>query len=448
MSGFPWLPLGYALSKGAVGRLLEEGDGYQIVQNRGLDSVFLLIENGTLVARAINQFDVSAAFDRNEFGGKEISSAVFEKGMQPIVIREWPKQIGLLTPPDAARIAQSIVRLRRSLPTAEIATSLFLPALDMCLPVKEAAAREDLRSLAFLLLVGGAPAEFRGVESVRSLNSWLTVEEIQEFFAAFDVSAEEPRAQSAPLDLNSFSLPGRPELESFFLEYVLEPTADRERYQAFGVKMPNGILLYGPPGSGKSHTVKKLVTTLGWPLFEIDLGSMGSPFIHQTSVALKKAFDEAKRSAPALIVLEEIDALATSRGPMMHDHKVEEVAELLRLVETAGENKILVIATTNRVEALDPAIRRKGRFDHAIEVGYPTEPEVRAAIDSLLNERPHKHINKLDRVARSLAGRPMSDVAWVVNESARLAARAKKTAIEEDDVLTALKSLKIDLAVA
>jgi ATP-dependent Zn protease len=177
-------------------------------------------------------------------------------------------------------------------------------------------------------------------------------------------------------------------------------------------------------------------------MLEINLGSLGSAFIHQTSVALRKTFDEAKRKAPALIVLEEIDALAASRSPMTQDHKVEEVTELLRLVESASKNGILVVATTNRKDALDPAILRKGRFDHAIEVDYPTAEEVFATLDSMLNDRPHKEIQNLNQLSIKLAGRPMSDVAWVMNEAARLAARGKKDAIDETDLFAALGRLK------
>jgi ATP-dependent 26S proteasome regulatory subunit len=207
--------------------------------------------------------------------------------------------------------------------------------------------------------------------------------------------------------------------------------------------MPNGVLLYGPPGSGKSYAVGRLRTALGWPIFEIELSALGSPFIHQTSVALRKTFEQAKFKSPALIVLEEIDAVASARGPMTHDHKIEEVSELLRLVESASENNILVVATTNRREALDPAILRKGRFDHAIELGYPTDDEVCAALDGLLNDRPHRDIPNLKQLAGKLAGRPMSDIAWVVNEAARLAARAKKDAIDEIDLFSALKRLNV-----
>jgi cell division protease FtsH len=91
----------------------------------------------------------------------------------------------------------------------------------------------------------------------------------------------------------------------------------------------------------------------------------------------------------SLIVLEEVDALAPARGPLTHDHKVEEIVELLRMVESASESGVLFIATTNRKKALDPALLRRGRFDRAIEVGYPSAEEVRAALVEILSERPH-----------------------------------------------------------
>src|SRR5206468_2596234 len=155
------------------------------------------------------------------------------------------------------------------------------------------------------------------------------------------VDIDQAKAQRQLTDPAPFALPGRPELERFFREYILEPSLDRKRYEALGVKMPNGILLYGPPGSGKSHAIGKLRLALGWPTLEINLGAMGSPFIHQTSVALRRAFDDAKSKAPSLVLLEEIDALASVRRPVTHDYKVEEVTELLGLLERASANNIL-----------------------------------------------------------------------------------------------------------
>jgi ATP-dependent Zn protease len=156
---------------------------------------------------------------------------------------------------------------------------------------------------------------------------------------------------------------------------------------------------------------------------------------------MRKAFEEAKRNAPSLLILEEIDAVASARGPMSHDHKVEELTEILRMVESAAKNGVLVLATTNRREALDPAILRKGRFDHSVHVDYPTQEEVELALQGMLKDRPHD-LPDLSAASRSLAGRPMSDAAWVVNEAARITARAKQDRITEAFLQDALNRLR------
>lgn len=104
---------------------------------------------------------------------------------------------------------------------------------------------------------------------------------------------------------------------------------------------------------------------------------------------MRKTFEQAKRSALSLLILEEIDAVAPARGPMSHVHKVEELTEILRMIESAAKNGILVLATTNRREALDPALLRKGRFDHSVHVDYPTKEEVELALQGMLKDRPH-----------------------------------------------------------
>lgn len=444
MSDFPWFPLGFGIPGCAIGPLRKEDDGYQIIATRGGDKVALVVESESLVGNALQKAmaSVICGVSSFEFAGRSYLSRVFEKEEQPVVLRDWPKIKGFPTSSEIAGLSEAIRRLRDGYPKADVGRALYLPTFLECLPVAEVQ-KQNLRSLAIDVLVAGAPISTINLVSIRSVNPWLLPEEIENFLGALgiaDIAAV--GREGGGIDVASFTLPGRPKLETFFREYVLEPSADRKRYASFGVTMPNGILLYGPPGSGKSHTVKKLGAALGWPIFEFDLGAMGSPFIHQTSRELRNVFDEAKRNAPSLIILEEVDALAGSRGPMMNEHKVEEVAELLRLVETASENNILVIATTNRRDSLDPAILRRGRFDHMFEVAYPDREEVRTAIDAMLNDRPHRDIPNLEQLATKLANRPMSDIAWVINEAARLATRGKKDAIDEIDLFSAFERLQ------
>jgi cell division protease FtsH len=444
MSGFPWLPLGTRLPHGAVGRLSFEGPGYQVVEDRMGEGVHLLLESGGLAATGVERLLGPAGhpFEPFGFGTRSYLVASFRSD-EVAAVHDVPKRFGLPTSGDVALLAASIKRLRAEFPDIDVGSALLVRTFG-ALPTQAKTDGQDLRALALDILLAGTRVARTDVESIRSINSWLTPREIEDFLAVFDVDVEPASPSRGVIDPRAFALPGRPELERFLRDYILDPAKDPARYAALKVAMPNGVLLHGPTGSGKSHAVAKLVAALGWPVIELDFGKIGSPLVHQTTVAIRGAFDEAKRNAPAVVAIEEIDAMAGSRGPLTHDHKVEEVSELLRMVESAAKHNILVIATTNRIEALDPAMRRKGRFDHAIEVGYPNADEVHAVLRALLDERPHRDIRNLGEISVRLAGRPISDVAWVVNEAARIAARAGKEAIDDLDLFAALKNLKRD----
>ena len=306
------------------------------------------------------------------------------KAEEPVPVSQWPKRFGLPTAADIRGMSKAISALRQQDPRAEVGSALFVPSIDTCLPARNADRPEDMRRLAAQVLVASSQNPALDVGSIRGTNPWVSAQDIGVFLEALGIpDVQEP---AAPED---FALPGRPALEAFFREYVIEPSADRARYEVLRVQLPNGILLYGPPGSGKTHAVDTLVAALRRPVFRLDLGAIGSPFIHQTTVQMRKAFEQAKQSAPSLLILEEIDAVAPARGPMSHDHKVEELTEILRMIESASKNGVLVLATTNRRDALDPAILRKGRFDHSVHVDYPTRAEVELALRGMLKDRPH-----------------------------------------------------------
>jgi cell division protease FtsH len=442
MSDFPWFPFGHRIPGGATGPLRRDGPGFQIIGMQDPGQLALVVDAASFMGQAVTSLSpptVPSAMSFT-FGGKAYLSWIFRKEEQPVAIRDCAKSRGLPNSSELDGLAGAVRALRDRFPNAEIASALYLPATQQCLPVAPREKREDLRALAIEVLTGGASIVTPDAASVRAVNNWILPEDITTFMTALGVD-ENTGSAPPPADPGSFSLPGRPRLERLFREYVIEPYADRDRYAALGVQRPNGILLYGPPGSGKTYAVGKLRAALGWSCYEIALGAMGSPFIHQTSVALRQTFTEAQRNAPAIILMEEVDALATSRVGETQSYKTEEVAELLRLVETASANNILVIGTTNRRDSLDPAILRKGRFDLQEEVGYPDQAEVKDALQSMLRERPHGTLSNVDKLAGDLANRPMSDVSWVINEAARLAARGKKAAIDEIDLFSAASRL-------
>jgi cell division protease FtsH len=437
MTAFPWFPIGHQIACGRVGRLRAEGVGYQVLHDQSSERLMLVIASDSSDGKGVTASSVGRKFEGVDFGGRSFLAISMSKAEEPVPVLQWPKRFGLPTSPDIKAIGKAISDLRQRDPQAEVGSALFVPSIEVCLPVKRSDRPEDLKRLAAQVLVGSGQISSLDIGSVRGLNPWVSAQDIEFFLEALGIS--EVLEPPAPED---FSLPGRPDLEAFFREYVIEPSADPARYDALRVQLPNGILLYGPPGSGKTHAVDTLVAALRRPVFRLELGAIGSPFIHQTAASMRKAFEQAMRSAPSLLVLEEIDAVAPARGPMSHDHKVEELTEILRMIESASRNGVLVLATTNRREALDPAILRKGRFDHSVHVDYPTQEEVELALRGMLKDRPHD-LGDLSTPSEALAGRPMSDVAWVVNEAARLTARAKRDMIKEADLSEALGRLQM-----
>jgi cell division protease FtsH len=446
---FPWLPIGVSVAPGiTIGRVVDDRPDHQLIRAREGEFLILLIAANTPLAMACTSTTDNVGkvvFHPLAFGDNSYMAGVFAEDDAPIHVGNMPQRPGSVTSNEAALLAAALADLARREPLARWETALFFPALGRCIAT-ESTKGEDRRTLAIRLLTSGIADASLSPTQVRAINQWLTLDDIERFMNRLGLVADRPAKDSkddrgAPAMATEFALPGRPELEKLFREYVIDYFRDRERYQAMGVKPPGGILLHGPPGSGKSFAAKKLAEYLGWSIFEIDIGRVGSPYIHQTSVQLRRTFDAAAAKTPALVILDEFDALASERSGAFHDHKIEEVAEMLRLIEAASERGILVVATTNRKDAIDPAMLRRGRFDHVVEVGYPTADDVRAALETLLAERPHAASLNLDKAAEKLQNRPMSDIGWVVNEAARLAVKANKNEIDDICLFRAVSKL-------
>ena len=176
-----------------------------------------------------------------------------------------------------------------------------------------------------------------------------------------------------------------------------------------------------------------MIEYLGWPSFQIDASSVASPYIHETSRKVSEMFERAMQNAPSVLVIDEMEAFLADRetGSGVSHHRVEEVAEFLRRIPEAAKNEVLIVAMTNRMEMIDPAIMRRGRFDHVIKVDYADKDEVLALLGKLLATLPNDGTVALEPLSRKLAGRPLSDVTFVVREGARLAVRAGATSSDK-----------------
>jgi SpoVK/Ycf46/Vps4 family AAA+-type ATPase len=249
--------------------------------------------------------------------------------------------------------------------------------------------------------------------------------------------------ESVGLADQPFSLPGRSELESFINEHVVDIIREPLRYQTLGIGFPSGIVLHGPPGSGKTFAVEKLTEYLGWPVFKIEASTIASPYIHETSHKVSSVFEHAIKHAPSVLIIDEMEAFLASRelGGEVNHHRLEELSEFLRRIPEAVSSRVLVLATTNRIDLVDPAILRRGRFDHVVEVANATRQEVLHLLQALLKDIPREDDIECEHFANELAGRPLSDVAYTVREAARLAARRERSSIDFQSMTDALHSV-------
>ncbi len=240
-----------------------------------------------------------------------------------------------------------------------------------------------------------------------------------------------------------FSLPGRPALEKFFREEILDVIDREEEYKRFGVGFPGATLFYGPSGSGKTFAVEKLAEYLGWPVLRINSGSVGSKWVHETSRKISEIFDLAIRKAPSILIIDEMEAFLSSRESARGSAEIhlEEVGEFLRRIPDAAANHVLLFGMTNMPDSIDKAIMRKGRFDHIIEVGMPSAAEVKAVLESVLRDLPVQGNLNLDQLSEQLAGRPLSDVTFVISEAGRISVRRRQNEIDSSALQEAVRLL-------
>ncbi len=236
---------------------------------------------------------------------------------------------------------------------------------------------------------------------------------------------------------------GMQKLKDLLLREVIAPIRDPEQFSRYGLSIPNGILLYGPPGCGKTYIARQLAEELGHNFVEVIPSEIASPYIHQSVMRIREIFEDAKAQAPTIIFIDEFEALVPSRSELggHQQFKSEEVNEFLAHLNSCSENRVFVIAATNRPHMIDTAVRRTGRLDKLIYVGPPDE-EARSDMLALhLKGRPVSNLLSLDSLAKQLSGYSASDLRFLVDEAARSALNFRRD-ISDEDVATARRKIK------
>lgn len=217
---------------------------------------------------------------------------------------------------------------------------------------------------------------------------------------------------------------GMDALKKMLTERVIWVLRDREKAQKYRLLPPNGMLLYGPPGCGKTYFAEKFAEESHFNYMVVNGSDLGSTYIHGTQGKIAALFQEAAAKAPTVLCFDEFDSFVPARGSEAARHRPEEVNEFLSQLNNCARKGIFVIGTTNRMDMIDPAVLRKGRLDLHVEVPVPDQETRRLMFAHHLKGRPLSGDIDLERLASLSDGYASSDIAFIVNDAALVAALA------------------------
>lgn len=436
----PIFPLKYELVSGVkTGPILSVGSDWQIIKSTGLAKKVLVVS----LDLSEKWLDVglldNAQIEHVQFGDKRYDLILSDdRILAPTFVCPEPNDKF-----EAVGFATAMRRTRQKEKNAKLSGGIYCEKYAVILPVPftEEILTDDV--LLGSYLSGGVSVSCFSERRLLSLVPWMTKDDLLEICSAANLHLS-PRKEieegvTISGERKSFRLIGRPKLEAFFRDHIIDIIENKERYKKLGIEFPSAVVLHGPPGCGKTFAVEALVEYLDLPSFTISSGSIGSPYIHETGRKIAGIFDDAMKQSPSVIIIDEMEAFLSDREFGGQSHRVEEVAEFLRIIPEALKNNVLIIGMTNRIEIIDPAILRRGRFDHMIKVDMATEIEVEALLRELFSERPCEENIELQKAIALLSGRPLSDASFLVREAARITAKTGKSKIDNASIEQALK---------
>ncbi len=269
--------------------------------------------------------------------------------------------------------------------------------------------------------------------------------------SAFDTELTKSQAKVVQDDLNSNiqavssnitfkDIAGIKEIKEE-LEEIVDFLNNPKKYLEFGIKLPKGVLLVGPPGVGKTLIARAVAGEADVPFFYQSGASFVHIYVGMGAKKVRELFAKAKQNAPAIIFIDEIDAVGKARSGKSNDERESTLNELLTQMDGFdGDNGVIVIAATNKIEVLDDALLRAGRFDRRVHVGLPNIDDRKKILELYLNNRNHE-IN-IERLVNETAGFSSAALATLINEALLNMIKNDKKILDNDDILIAKNKLE------
>lgn len=239
---------------------------------------------------------------------------------------------------------------------------------------------------------------------------------------------------------------GMEKLKKLLREEVIEPLHNPEEYRRYGITIPNGMLLYGPPGCGKTFFAKHFAEEVGFNFICMTPASLKSKYVNATQENIAKMFEEAEKNAPTVIFIDEMNELVPNREDNVHEMSKSAVNEMLAQMDRTGEKGIFIIGATNFPHMIDPAILRAGRLDKKYYIGVPDESARQAIFELYLKNRPYDFGLDYVELARLTENYVSADIQLIVNDAARNALKSRSK-ITMDLLRSAIKNVRPSLSI-
>ena len=236
-------------------------------------------------------------------------------------------------------------------------------------------------------------------------------------------------------------------------DFIIKPWSNEyhDKIEENDIQMPNGFLLYGPPGCGKTYLAQAISQELDFPLYQIDMGEIGSSLGNETQKNLNEFFKELekeyeKTGIPQIVLLDELDSICGNRAQMYTDWKRDDVNTVLKLINNSSEKGIILLGATNFLDMLDPAVLRTGRFDKKIEIPLPSEEERKDILKKMLQNKPiaKSLVSKIDEIATLTENKTCSDLNAIIQTAMRNAIYANRPSANMNDIQDAIKTLDFE----